>query len=203
MARMMSRWFTFDDGPSQFTPAILDVLDRHCVKGLFFVSGVQIVGNQNIVREIFARGHELGNHSWSHSNLKDLSYSEVTVEIGMTSKVIQAITGRPPSTFRPPYGSLSPIVRKVAARMSLDIIPWSLDSYDWRLGTATEIAERILGLIHPNAVILMHDGCADRNHSPHGLISADRSATVVALSRVLLPLKLMGYSPGLPTDLVV
>lgn len=196
-------WLTFDDGPSVYTRRVLDVLDCHSAKALFFLSGMQTEQWPSIAREIFVRGHRVGNHSWSHQDLSDCNAADIFSELSKANAAISRNTGVIPELFRPPYGKVTPLVVEAAKKMSLEIVLWSVDSLDWKLDSANNITERILGLIHSDAVILMHDGCADADTSPYGLISKDRSATISSLSAVLKELPKLGYAVASPQDLVL
>jgi peptidoglycan/xylan/chitin deacetylase (PgdA/CDA1 family) len=94
---------TFDDGPHpDYTPRILDILDQHQVKAIFFVVGQEVDHNATIVEEIHQRGHLLGNHTYSHRNVTTIPRETLLEELAATDALIENITGYNPAFFRPP-----------------------------------------------------------------------------------------------------
>lgn len=122
---------TFDDGPSPNTPILLDMLASYGIPATFFLLGQNVVAYPEIVDRILADGHEIGNHSWSHPNLKRLGYDRQTEQIAATDRVLRA-HGATPFYFRPPYGAFDENTLKVAENLGLSIMLWSLDSKDWK-----------------------------------------------------------------------
>lgn len=86
---------------------ILDVLDKYDVKATFFVVGNWVDNNQDVVKKIHDRGHEIGNHSYSHPYFNEISESEMKTELDKTSKKIKDIIGEETTLFRPPYGEIN------------------------------------------------------------------------------------------------
>jgi peptidoglycan/xylan/chitin deacetylase (PgdA/CDA1 family) len=120
-------WLTFDDGPSaKCTPAILGILRHHEIKATFFVVGKMIEGAEKVLDQIGMDGHGLGNHSFSHSDLRSLSEEEVAREILRTEKMI-ARHATPRKIFRPPYGRSNAKVERVVADLGYETIPWDVD----------------------------------------------------------------------------
>lgn len=146
---------TFDDGPNaQVTPQVLDILARQQVKATFFIVGVHVPGNEELVRREHREGHEIGNHSWNHPDLSKLSPEEAQAQIDVTQRVI-AGTGVPaPKILRPPYGAVNDMV---VARSKLTIVRWNTDPEDWKLKDPAKIQEQILAHARPGAIILLHD----------------------------------------------
>ncbi|QWQ32231.1 polysaccharide deacetylase family protein [Candidatus Minimicrobia naudis] len=102
---------TFDDRPGPYTAHLLDILDQHGAKGPpFFLIGSKVSSQANVVRSIHARGHQLGNHSWSHPELPKLPVDQIAGEIDRTNEAIRQATGVKPSILRPPYGAVNGIV---------------------------------------------------------------------------------------------
>ncbi|MDA7424629.1 polysaccharide deacetylase family protein [Thalassococcus lentus] len=150
---------TFDDGPHpKLTPLLLDMLKQRKLRATFYLIGNRVVTWPDIVRRIADEGHEIGNHSWSHPNLAKRSTTSVLNEIDRTSDAIFKITGRPPVTFRPPYGSFTRRQRLMLyEERNLPTILWSVDPQDWRRPGASVVASRILKGSRPGAIILSHD----------------------------------------------
>lgn len=150
---------TFDDGPHpRLTPVLLDMLKARGLRATFYLIGNRCVTWPDIVRRIAAEGHEIGNHSWSHPDLSRRSDGSAMDEIDRTSDAIFKITGRPPVTFRPPYGAFTRRQRLMLYNArNLPTILWSVDPQDWRRPGASVVSRRILSGSRPGAIILSHD----------------------------------------------
>lgn len=150
---------TFDDGPHpRLTPALLDMLKARGLRATFYLIGNRCVTWPDIVRRIADEGHEIGNHSWTHPDLSRRSDTAVMDEIDRTSDVIFKLTGRPPVTFRPPYGAFTRRQRLMLYKArNLPTILWSVDPQDWRRPGASVVARRILQGSRPGSIILSHD----------------------------------------------
>ncbi|TMC41140.1 MAG: polysaccharide deacetylase family protein [Chloroflexi bacterium] len=173
---------TFDDGPNPYyTPQVLAVLQRYGVKATFFCIGRQVASYPDLVKQEYADGNLVGNHSWSHPNLALLSSDEIDSQINLTSNVIQQVIGVRPTLFRPPYGVVNARVLSKANLLGLTTIIWSDEARDWTTPGTSVIVSRILSLAGDGAIILMHDG------------GGDRSQTVAALPTIITTLRLRGY----------
>jgi peptidoglycan-N-acetylglucosamine deacetylase len=150
---------TFDDGPSSAnTPRLLEILKQRNIKATFFLIGQNAASNPDIVRQILADGHEIGNHSWTHPQLSKLSDDRVTAEINKTQDAIKEASGFTPTILRPPYGAITTRQREwIESRFGLNIILWSVDPFDWKRPGASVITQRILSQVRPGAIILSHD----------------------------------------------
>ncbi|MEO0143303.1 MAG: glycosyltransferase [candidate division WOR-3 bacterium] len=149
---------TFDDGPSPYTKQILDTLDKYNVKAIFFLVGKNIEKYPDAVKEIYKRGHIIGNHSYSHSVLlifKD--YKTIKKEIDSTNKLIENITGFKPYLFRPPYGIYSPVTDSVIRELNMKVILWNVDSEDWKLKNQDEIYFNVIKDLKGGSIILFHE----------------------------------------------
>lgn len=122
---------TFDDGPSSNTGALLDMLDAYGIKASFFLLGQRAVAQPDMVRRILHEGHDIGNHSWSHPNLRVLNSERQKEELHRTDEVLREL-GATPLYLRPPYGAFDERVVQIANDLGIDIILWSLDSRDWK-----------------------------------------------------------------------
>jgi peptidoglycan/xylan/chitin deacetylase (PgdA/CDA1 family) len=125
---------TFDDGPhTRFTPRLLDLLKEHRIKGVFFVLGqrVAVAGGKDIVRRAWEEGHRIGNHTYTHPDLRKLSEAQVRDELLRTERLIAPYLGDH-KLFRPPYGAHNPTVDKVVRELGYHMVLWSVDSEDWR-----------------------------------------------------------------------
>jgi peptidoglycan/xylan/chitin deacetylase (PgdA/CDA1 family) len=170
---------TFDDGPSEHTPAFLDVLRAAHARATFFIVGGNMVSEE---LASYARADTklgaLGDHTWTHANLVQLSDADVVDQIGRAKKAIIQATHAPVLLFRPPYAARNATVARVAASFGLLQILWNVDSRDWTGQPADTTANIVLQGLKPGAIILMHD---------------TRENTIDALRYTILPtLKLKG-----------
>lgn len=146
---------TFDDGPDPTTtPQVLEILSRYNAKATFFVVGRSIYGNEQILQDTLAQGHEIGNHSWSHPQLSSLSMDALHTELNDTSQAIFDATGRWPTVFRPPYGATNETVR--GATDMFEVL-WDVDSLDWKSKNTPAILQDVQEQTTDGSVILMHD----------------------------------------------
>lgn len=122
---------TFDDGPSANTPQLLETLGEYGIPATFFLLGSQAERYPDLVKRILAEGHEVGNHSYSHPNLRVVSPARKEEELRRTDAILRRL-GASPAFVRPPYGSYDAYTEKVAASLGLAIMLWSLDSRDWQ-----------------------------------------------------------------------
>lgn len=146
---------TFDDGPEPgSTEKILDVLDKYDAKATFFLLGNRVQYYPEIVQEELKRGHEIGNHSWSHPVLTNLGIAQVQQEVNRTEEAIRNAIGQGATVFRPPYGAVNDTVR---AQIPTPVILWSIDTLDWKHRNASQLLPMVKKSMHNHAVILMHD----------------------------------------------
>ena len=178
---------TFDDGPGERTREILAVLASENVAATFFVVGREAAAAPDLVREIYAAGHAVENHSWSHPSARGGRWNPQVIgrEIERTSAAITEITGQPPCFFRPPQGVV-PGARKKAQAAGLTLTLWSVDTRDWAT-RGPKAAETIRsrarrGLAEPNPIVLLHDS------------GGDRRATLAALPGIIEDYRSAGYA---------
>jgi peptidoglycan-N-acetylglucosamine deacetylase len=175
-------YLTFDDGPTPaWTPRVLALLARYQARATFFVLGRSTAAHPELVRQEFAAGHGVGNHTWSHRRLTNLRGAQLVAEVNTTSTAIRQITGAPVRCLRPPFATMDAASAEQVRALGLRLVLWDIDTNDWlRPGTGA-IAGRVLGRVRSGNVILMHDG------------GGNRSQTVVALEQVLATLSARGY----------
>ena len=158
-------YLTYDDGPDpRFTPAILDLLDAHQAKATFFVVGVSVEEYPALVASVAQRGHALGNHTYSHVNLRRASTERVQTELQHTTELVRGAAGVTPACMRPPQGSIDAGVREVSAGLGLEPVLWHIDTEDWRGRGTASIVQHALE-VQPGAVVLLHDGGGNRTHT--------------------------------------
>lgn len=150
---------TFDDGPHpRLTPQLLDMLAARGIRATFFVIGRNAARYPQILHRMVAEGHEIGNHTWSHSSLHGHSDVSVLDQVDRTNRAVYAAVGRPPVTMRPPYGNLHDRQRLMLYQArGMPTILWSVDPLDWRRPGSAAVVNRIVGGCHPGAVVLAHD----------------------------------------------
>jgi peptidoglycan/xylan/chitin deacetylase (PgdA/CDA1 family) len=151
---------TFDDGPSpQFTPQILQVLDAYGVKATFFVVGNQARLYPGLVREIAERGHVIGNHTFTHpSDIRELTEAQFLAELVLTSRAVEQAAGIRPRLFRPPKGKLGSRELLLAESQGYRVVLWSVSADHHEATTPQQMAARVIRMVRPGAIILMHDG---------------------------------------------
>ena len=170
---------TFDDGPGPYTAHLLDILDQYGAKATFFLIGSKVSGQASVVRSIHARGHQLGNHSWSHPELPKLSVDQIAGEIDRTNEAIRQAAGVKPTILRPPYGAANGVVLEQLRARGMSSILWSVDTRDWADRNSQIVCSRAVAGARPGAVILMHD---------------IHQTSVNAVPCILSSLKQQGYS---------
>ena len=176
---------TFDDGPAESTPDILEILSAHQVPATFFQCGANVDRLPHIAREVAARGHEIGNHSYSHPYLFLRSPHTIELELRRTQETIESHTGFRPAWFRAPYGARWFGLGTAQRKLQLTGVMWSAIGYDWSR-RADEVVERLAASASNGAILCLHDGRELRR-------KPDVRATVEAVRR-LVPLLLdRGY----------
>lgn len=146
--------FTFDDGPSQYTLDIVNALILNDSKATFFELGNRMKYNQDITREIYNLGMEIGDHTYAHKDLTKLDESEILEEINSTNIIFNEITGDNIKYVRPPYGRYNDFVKNVVNK---PIITWDIDTNDWLYKNSDYVANHILENVKDGDIILMHD----------------------------------------------
>ena len=193
---------TFDDGPdATWTPKILDILKQENVKGTFFIVGENGQANPDLVKRIFDEGHAIGNHSYTHPNLGEVSDTVTDLELNATQRLIESLTGHSTRLFRAPYfgdaeprtpDEVQPTV--VSQNLGYITVGLHLDPDDWQLTddsgkprTADDMVQATLdaaAVTNPEergSIVLLHDG------------GGNRQATVDALPRIIEQLRAKGY----------
>ena len=150
---------TFDDGPHpRLTPPLLDLLRARGIRATFYVIGRNARRHPRLLRRIVEEGHEIGNHSWSHPVLSDLSAERVMRQLDATTRAVYEATGKVPVTMRPPYGAMRASQRlMVHEARNLPTILWSVDPQDWRRPGASVVSRRIVGGARQGGIVLAHD----------------------------------------------
>ena len=146
---------TFDDGPHpKVTRQILEILKKYDAKATFFMLGSRVEYYPDIANEVKEAGHELGNHSWNHPDLTNVSVEKVRNEINSTSEIIEQATNQKATVFRPPYGAVN---ETVSAQTDLPVILWDVDTLDWKHRDANRLLPIVKASVRDKSNILMHD----------------------------------------------
>lgn len=162
---------TFDDGPSDQTMAILDLLRTYGVKATFCVIGEQVQEHPELVQAIVRDGHTLCNHTWNHDEgLGQRSPDEIRADLQRTNDAIhQAVPGVPIRYFRHPGGAWTSSAVSVAQEMGMVALDWDTDPSDWDTGDyavgptmINHIIETVEQTVQPGSIVLSHDGGGDR-----------------------------------------
>lgn len=150
---------SFDDGPVQeYTPQVLRVLREEKVPAAFFCIGKRIVENEDLFRELHEEGHVIGNHSFSHTPSFDMmSSGRMLNDVRKTDEVVKRSIGFQPKVFRPPYGVTTPAMGKVMEVGGYTAIGWNIRSFDTIARNETQLLDKLIRLLRPGAVILLHD----------------------------------------------
>ncbi len=156
-SRMKCIALTFDDGPSQYTSRLVDILDANNVNATFFTVGQNVGVYPSTLRRSYGNGNEIMDHSWDHPDLTGLSSAGVASQLSRTSDAINATVGRRPILMRPPYGSYNSTVTSVAAQQGMAVVLWNNDTLDWSNRNTSTIISRATGSATPGGIVLMHD----------------------------------------------
>ncbi len=149
---------TFDDGPHpRFTREILAILDEYGVTATFFFVGENVSYYSDTAREVARRGHEIGNHTYTHPSAVKTGEQQLRQELRSCEEVIQSVTDTSPKLFRPPHGSWNTRVYEIAREQDYSVILWDIDTQDWADTPADKIASYVIENTKGGNIILMHD----------------------------------------------
>ena len=143
------------------TISILDILDEHDVKTTFFLVGGWVDKYPDMVKEIVARGHEIGNHSDTHPHMSQLSESAIKDELRIMSDKVEKLTGVRPTLFRPPYGDYNNRVVEVSRAEGYECVQWSIDSLDWKDRGTEDIIKQCTYRVDNGDIVLFHNDSND------------------------------------------
>ncbi|PZD96444.1 polysaccharide deacetylase family protein [Paenibacillus sambharensis] len=177
---------TFDDGPdAKYTTQVLDVLKEYNIKATFFVVGQQVERYPEVLRRIRDEGHEIGNHSFGHANLRKLSKKGVEREINRGDEAIQGVLGEKPALFRAPYGITPDTLTDVLKKKGKELVGWTIDTRDWAGTPEDEILGTVVDRVQPGGIVLMHS---------FGGKNSNLDNTIAALPAVIEAVQELGYS---------
>ncbi|MEU5884801.1 polysaccharide deacetylase family protein [Spirillospora sp. NPDC047279] len=148
---------TFDDGPMPSTTRLLEILAGKKVKATFFVVGRNAAERPDVMRSELAGGHELANHSYTHTDLGRASAGRVRSELQRTQDAVKRATGVTPTLMRPPYGSTDRDVAAVTKELGLAQILWAVDPLDWLDRDRRAVERKVVARVRPGSIVLLHD----------------------------------------------
>ena len=178
---------TFDDGPSDYTPSILKLLEENGARGTFCTVGNRVKGYSDTVAQAVAQGCEVIGHSWDHKDLTRLTAQQIRQELKSTNKALKEAAGVEPVIFRPPYGAINDRLKSVAKEEGMALLYWSIDPEDWRTRDADATYKHIMSHVKNGSIILCHDLY---------------KATAKAMERVIPELVEQGYQLVTVSDLL-
>ncbi|MEG0640544.1 MAG: polysaccharide deacetylase family protein [Clostridia bacterium] len=143
------------------TIPILDILDANKIKTTFFLVGSWVDRYPELVKEIFARGHEIGNHSDTHAHMSQLNEQGIRNELRMMSDKVETLTGVRPTLFRPPYGDYNDRVVQVARTAGYEVVQWNVDSLDWKNRGTADIIKQCTNRVNNGDIVLFHNDSND------------------------------------------
>lgn len=173
---------TFDDGPHpKQTEEILNILDKYNVKATFFVIGVNVKNYGKSLDSVIKKGHEIGNHTYSHHVLKSMSKENILDEISNTENELLRQYGYEPKLLRPPCGAYDSTLIDIATENEMKIVLWNIDTEDWAHTSVDNITKNVLKNVRGGDIILFHDYISGKTN------------TAAALDILIPRLKEMGY----------
>lgn len=178
---------TFDDGPDEeTTERLLQILREANAAATFFLSGAEMEKFPQLPPKIHLEGHEIGNHSYNHIRLSELSFKEIVRELRLTQEIVNKYVGYRPRLFRPPYGEVNLKIIIAALACKLTTVLWSVDPKDYALDRPKDILEKLMiTRMKGNEIILLH------THS---------RATLKALPEIIRALQDRGLARPLRND---
>ncbi|WP_159884304.1 polysaccharide deacetylase family protein [Paenibacillus puerhi] len=172
----------------EYLPQMLATLEKEGIRATFFLDGMWLSKNVAMAKTIAEKGHELGNHAYSHKNMSTLSRAQNETEIVKTEKLLKEQVGVSGGLFAPPSGDYNQTTVDVAHSLGLRTILWTLDTVDWKKPPADSIVRKIAARVEPGTLILMHPTASSRD-ALDGMIRSIRSKGLQlgTVSEVLSP----------------
>ena len=171
---------------NEYIPGILKTLDEHQTKATFFFDGSWVKKNPDLAKMIKEAGHEIGNHAYSHPDLKQRSVAQTKEELQKTNDVIKATLGITPMWFAPPSGSFNEATIQVADQLDMKTILWTVDTVDWRKPATSEMVRRVVSKVENGSMVLMHP----------------TKSTAEGMERMITDIKAKGLQLGTVSDLI-
>ncbi|MBB6669552.1 polysaccharide deacetylase family protein [Cohnella nanjingensis] len=155
---------TFDDGPNPlYTPQVLEIFRSVGGRATFFMLGDPMEAHPETVRSVLQEGHEIGNHSYAHPNLTEIDAEEGRRELERASALVERLTGRRPSVFRPPFLAANEATAALASQLKMPMIgAVNTKTRDWEQPGVAHILDHTRPHVRAGAILLFHDGFGDR-----------------------------------------
>lgn len=197
---------TFDDGPTpEFTPRILAILAAHGVRATFNVMGHNVRLHPQLLGEVAAAGHEIGNHTFNHLNLAGASPATTRTELVDAQDAIEQVIQRRATLLRPPHGQVTGALLRTAAELGLTTVLWSVDRLVPGVGTSAAVRRAMSTTIQAGDIVCLHDGLGHAGYRPRSAAAAAlrqrREVEIAALPGVLSALAARGLRVGSVGDL--
>ncbi|MBE7682517.1 MULTISPECIES: polysaccharide deacetylase family protein [Paenibacillus] len=153
---------TFDDGPkeAEMINGLIDTLDKHNAKAIFFVNGYRVKSHPELLKLIYEREQIIGNHAWDHEDLKKMSAAEAAKQVTDVQHIVKETIGVEPEFFRPPFGSGNDALKETVKQHGMLYMTWSNGSLDWDKSTQNKpdkVVQNVLDQLNPGSNILMHE----------------------------------------------
>ena len=170
------------------TLRILDLLDEYNAKATFFLVGIWVDKYPELVKEIAARGHEIGNHSDTHPHMSQQSEADIRKELHNMSDKVEKLTGVRPTLFRPPYGDYNDRVVTVSRQEGYECVQWSIDSLDWKDRGTADIIKQCTYRVENGDIVLFHNDSNDIVNALPTVIEHYQQLgyTIIPVSQILL-----------------
>lgn len=170
------------------TETLLDILEQNKVKSTFFLVGDWVDKYPESVKQIYKKGHDVGNHSDSHPHMSELSPQQMTAEIQNCNEKIKKVTGKAPTLFRPPYGDYNNEVVSSVNGCKMYCVQWDVDSLDWKDPSPEQMVQTVKSKLKNGSIILMHNGAKNTPQALPMIIKAikDEGYEIVPISKLLL-----------------
>ncbi len=182
---------TYDDGPNPpYTKQLSDIFDRHQIKATFFVVGKMLEKHPETAQLLLSKGHELGNHSYSHKHMLFKSPSFIRSELEKTDQLLRQLGVKQDIHFRAPYGRKLVVLPYFLAKMHKKNILWNIAPEDYDAISSEAIENYVLERVIPGSIVCMHDG------------GGDRSRTVAATEMLIKKLQGKGYTFTTVSELI-
>jgi len=148
---------TFDDGPSQYTDSLLDILIENESAATFFIVGQRAETYKETIIKMAENGSEVAGHSWSHRDLRTLNFEDIKNDLQTTNTAIFELTEIRPIIHRVPYGAYNETVKEVSTELGMALIQWNLDPRDWQVRNADIVYDNIMSAVRHGNIIVLHD----------------------------------------------
>ncbi len=177
---------TFDDGPTNLSNKILDVLNKNRVKATFFWQGNNLADKTQIIEKAKKSGHQIANHSWDHTNGYNLDENYVwEQQVARTISALKTVAGVQSKYYRPPFGGITQKQIDFLGTKGITTVLWSLTTMDWdkTQNDGIDLENKFKNYLHPGAIVLLHDFDFGKSEQ-----------MLVALEKMILYGKSQGYT---------